>query len=67
MKAVDFKTFKTVRYMNLNQFNRWIESIYRSGFEDGLREGEKVFNDCVLLAEDEYEKGRENALKEISR
>lgn len=56
MKIVDFKTFKTVQRMSLNQFNRWVESIYRSGFEDGLREGEKEFNDCVLLTEDELRK-----------
>lgn len=41
MKIVDLKAFKTVQHMSLNQFCRWVESIYRSGFEDGLREGEK--------------------------
>lgn len=49
MKAVDFRTFKTVQKMSLNQFNRWIESIYKSGVRDGVKEGEKEFDECYTF------------------
>lgn len=52
MKAVDFRTFKTIQKMSLNQFNRWIESIYKSGVQDGLKEGEKEFDECYTFTVD---------------
>ena len=49
MKAVDFRTFKTVHRMSLNRFNRWIESIYKAGVQDGVKEGEKEFDECYTF------------------
>lgn len=40
-KAITFKEFKAVQRMPLNTFNRWVSSIYMSGVQDGLKEGEK--------------------------
>lgn len=36
MKPVNYQTFKMIRRMSLNQFNRWVESIYKSGMKDAL-------------------------------
>jgi hypothetical protein len=39
MKPVNYQTFKMIRRMSLNQFNRWVESIYKSGMKDALDQG----------------------------
>ena len=36
MKAASFSTFKKVQKMSLNQFNRWAESVYKHGVQDGI-------------------------------
>lgn len=46
-KYADFKTFKRVKQMSLNDFNRWVLELYRAGFEDGLKEGEEEWDECV--------------------
>lgn len=33
-KAVDFSTYKKVQKFTLNEMNRWVESIYKAGFDD---------------------------------
>lgn len=39
MKPASFSDMKKVRKMELNDFNRWVTSIYTSGFDDGLDVG----------------------------
>jgi len=39
MKPARFSDMKRVRKMELNEFNRWVTSIYKSGFDDGLDVG----------------------------
>ena len=46
-KYADFKTFKRVKQMSLNDFNRWVMELYRAAFEDGLKEGEEEWDECV--------------------
>lgn len=54
MKPVNFQTYKTVTRMSLNEFNRWVTSIYKTVFADGLEEGEKeIPDDAAILSDDE--------------
>lgn len=52
-KAITFKEFKAVQRMSLNTFNRWVTSIYMSGVEDGLKEGEKELDESYTFTTDE--------------
>lgn len=52
-KAITFKEFKAVQRMPLNTFNRWVSSIYMSGVQDGLKEGEKELDECYTFTTDE--------------
>ena len=36
MKPVSFSAFKKIQHFSLNEFNRWTEVIYKSGFQDGI-------------------------------
>lgn len=45
-KPIDFSTYKQIQKMTLNDLNRWVVSVYQSGFEDGLSK-----NDEGLLIE----------------
>lgn len=36
MKPASFSDMKKVQKMTLNQFNRWVECVYKSGMQDGL-------------------------------
>lgn len=40
-KLLDFSAYKLLKRMSFNDLNRWVVSIYKSGFEDGLEEAEK--------------------------
>lgn len=53
MKPANFSTLKLVQKMSLNQFNRWVMSVYQSGFADGLKEGEKELDDCIAEMTDD--------------
>ena len=35
-KPVDFSTYKMVKNLTFNDFNRWVVSIYNTGYQDGL-------------------------------
>ena len=35
------------------QIFSWAQEIYKQGFIDGLREGEKEFDDAIILTEEE--------------
>ena len=37
-KLASFTDFKKVRNLSFNDFNRWVISVYQSGFEDGKAE-----------------------------
>lgn len=37
----------------MNTFNRWVSSIYMSGVQDGLKEGEKELDECYTFTTDE--------------
>lgn len=36
----------------MNTFNRWVSSIYMSGVQDGLKEGEKELDECYRFTTD---------------
>ena len=46
-KLADFNTFKALKRMSFNDFNRWVIEFYHAAFEDGLKEGEEEWNECV--------------------
>lgn len=51
MKPASFSDMKKVQKMTLNQFNRWVECVYKSGMQDGL---DTVYEDTVAeVAEDD--------------
>jgi hypothetical protein len=39
-KPVDFSTYKMVRNLSFNDFNKWVISIYNTGYQDGLNDQE---------------------------
>ena len=47
------KQCSKVKKMNSMQIFSWAQEIYKQGFIDGLREGEKEFDDAVILTEEE--------------
>lgn len=46
-KLADFNTFKALKRMSFNDFNRWVIEFYHAAFEDGLRKGEEEWDECV--------------------
>ena len=52
MKPITFAQLKRIQKMSLNDFNRWIESLCRTIYEDGLREGESEFDNAAILTEE---------------
>lgn len=54
-KMISFKELKEVQRLPLNQFNRWAVSIYQTGFQDGLTEGEAEFDECYTFTPEELE------------
>ena len=51
MKPVHFRDYKQIQKMTFNQFNRWVEVLYKSGFEDGLNAGQD--NVIAEISDDE--------------
>lgn len=47
------KQCSKVKKMNAMQIFSWAQEIYKQGFIDGLREGEKEFDDAIILTEEE--------------
>ena len=47
------KQCSKVKKMNSMQIFSWAQEIYKQGFIDGLREGEKEFDDAIILTEEE--------------
>lgn len=48
-KAVDFSTYKRLQKMSFNDVNRWVTSIYKSGYADGCSE----FGDNPLVLDED--------------
>lgn len=49
-KPADFATYKKVKELSFNDFNRWVMSIYASGYQDGINEAD---NDCIAALTDD--------------
>lgn len=52
-KIADFSTYKHLRKMSFTDFNGWVTSIYMSGVQDGLKEGEKELEECSVFTPEE--------------
>lgn len=39
-KPVDFSTYKMVQKLSFNDFNKWVISVYNTGYQDGLNDQE---------------------------
>lgn len=51
-KPVNFSTYKMVKQLSFNDFNRWVTEIYKSAYEDGATEN-PIQDECVAaLTED---------------
>ena len=48
-KAVDFSTYKKIQKFTLNEMNRWVETIYRDGFESGYNLTQKDLYNQVKI------------------
>lgn len=44
---------KSIKKLDLNELNQFLQDFYAEAFIAGLREGEKEFEDAVVLTEDE--------------
>ena len=42
-----------IRKMNLSQLDRFLVDLYKSGYCDGLKDGETEFDDALILSEEE--------------
>ena len=44
---------KRIKKLDLNELNQFLQDFYAEAYIVGLREGEKEFEDAVILTEDE--------------
>lgn len=44
-KVMDFGTFKRLKNMSFNDFNRWLESFYKAAFDDGRAFGNQEMDE----------------------
>jgi DNA uptake protein ComE-like DNA-binding protein len=47
-KVADFSTYKHLQKMSFADFNRWVISVYKSGYADGADEESKKYEDNSL-------------------
>lgn len=56
-KLVDFNNWKQVKKLSLNDFNRWVISIYQSGYKDGQEAEKEKFkeleSECTVMMDDD--------------
>lgn len=52
-KVADFRTYKSLRSMSFNQFNRWVRSLYATAYQDGYDDGGKEFGDTPLVLDED--------------
>lgn len=50
IKPVNFSTYKMLQKLSLNDFNRWVISVYNSGVQDGIN---ITNNDVIAEVTDE--------------
>lgn len=53
MNKVSLDYVTKLQKMNPAKAYCWLLNFYKEAFEEGLREGEKEFDDAVILTEDE--------------
>ena len=52
-KVADFNTYKHLQKMSFADFNRWVISVYKSGYVDGAdEESDKYGKNPLILNED---------------
>jgi len=65
-KAVDFSTYKKIKKLTLNEMNRWVESVYRDGFEAGYSVTQKdLYNQMTIEPSDLVSAYTDERLMEI--
>lgn len=65
-KAVDFSTYKKIMKFTLNEMNRWVETIYRDGFEAGYNVTQKdLYNQITIEPKDLVSAYTDERLMEI--
>lgn len=66
-KVASFADLKKVRSMSLNQFNKWVTTIYKTGFDDGLDVG-IMWDDKTIYKLLRQEKiGEERAMRIVQK
>ena len=59
---------RKIKSMSTGELSDYLRRLYIMGFEDGLREGEREFDDAVVLTEDEaLERLGEEAVERLLR
>ena len=48
-KVADFSTYKHLQKMSFADFNRWVISVYKSGYADGSDEESEKYGDHPLI------------------
>lgn len=51
-KLLSYSDYKRITRLPLNEFNRWVTSIYKSGVQDGVVEGEGEYDRCMSFDEE---------------
>jgi len=65
-KAVDFSTYKKLQKLTLNEFNRWVETVYKDAFETGYNMTQKdLYNKVQIEPEDLVSAYTDERLMEI--
>lgn len=65
-KAVDFSLYKKVQKFTLNELNRWVESIYKDGFDDAYSLTQKdLYNQMEIEPKDLVSAYTDERLMEI--
>ena len=62
MKPIDYKQYKKIQKMNLNELNRWFLSIWESGVQVGKEKEEASIKADESISEYEYEDSVDNFL-----
>ena len=57
-KALNYRqykdTLKTLNSLSLNDFNRWIESVYKSGMWDGVNSVESEYDGAIKWDDESF-------------
>ena len=47
------ETYRRIKSMSRQEMSEYLRRFYLIGFEDGLREGEREYDDAIIMDEDE--------------